>query len=127
MGRFIPYYPNPVDFLEHLLPNQRDLALNSWNFDPVNHQVTFYLSSTQVVAHCPQCNFPTARVHSSYERTLKDLPVVQFALTLVLAVCKFFCLNEACPQRIFTERLPTVVAPWARRTLRYADHLKAMS
>lgn len=44
----------------------------------------------------------------------------------MLAVCKFFCLSDLCPRRIFTERLPTVVAPWAKRTTRYSDSLKAM-
>jgi hypothetical protein len=29
-------------------------------------------------------------------------------------------------RRIFTERLPTVVAPWARRTLRLAQRLGAL-
>jgi transposase len=45
----------------------------------------------------------------------------------VLTVCKVFCLNETCPRQIFTERLPKIVAPWARRTIRYADHLKAIA
>jgi len=35
-----------------------------------------------------------------------------------LRVRKWFCRNRACPRRIFTERLPTIAAPWARRTLR---------
>ena len=115
-----------MELLQHLLPSQTDLALNGWDCDPANHQVTLNLASTQVVAHCPLCNSPTHRVHSRYERTLKDLPLVQFSLTILLQVCKFFCLNQNCPRRIFTERLPHIVAPWARRTARYTEHLKAM-
>jgi transposase len=79
------------------------------------------------MAHCPLCHCPTHRVHSRYERTLKDLPVVQFRLIIILLVGKFFCLNNTCPRRIFTERLPAVVAAWARRTARYTDRLKAMA
>ena len=79
-----------------------------------------------MIAHCPLCQAPTGRVHSRYQRTLRDLPLVQFSLTLLLEVCKFFCLNEACQRRIFTERLPSLVAPWARRTARYPKHLIAM-
>jgi transposase len=30
------------------------------------------------------------------------------------------------PRQIFTERLPAVAAPWARRTLRLAQHLSAL-
>jgi transposase len=40
---------------------------------------------------------------------------------LQLRVRKWFCRNRHCRRRIFTERLPTVVAPWARRTLRLAQ------
>ena len=39
---------------------------------------------------------------------------------------KFFCANQAYQRRIFTERLPDVAAPWARRTLRLADSLLAV-
>jgi transposase len=45
---------------------------------------------------------------------------------LQLRVRKWFCRNRACPRRIFTERLPTVAAPWARRTLRLAQRLVAL-
>ncbi len=87
-------------------------------------QILLKLSSTQAVAHCPLCHSPTQRVHSRYERTLKDLPVAQFCLKIILSVCKFFCRNDACPRQIFTERLAAVVAPWARRTARFTEHLK---
>jgi hypothetical protein len=41
-------------------------------------------------------------------------------------VRKWFCCNRACPRRICTARLPTVAAPWARRTLRLAQRLVAL-
>jgi len=41
-----------------------------------------------------------------------------------LRVRKFFCPNRHCKRRIFTERLPQVVAPWARRTRRLARALE---
>jgi transposase len=39
---------------------------------------------------------------------------------------KWFCPNRSCRRRIFTERLPTIAAPWARRTLRLAQRLLAL-
>ena len=36
------------------------------------------------------------------------------------------CANVQCPRRIFTERLPEVVAPWARRTRRLVAWLIAI-
>src|SRR5262249_21814601 len=38
---------------------------------------------------------------------------------------KVFCDQPTCPCQIFTERLPTVAAPCARRTLRLAQRLRA--
>ena len=43
-----------------------------------------------------------------------------------LRVRKWFCRNRRCRRRIFTERLPTIAAPWARRTLRLAQRLIAL-
>ena len=116
-----------MELIQHLLPSQTNLSLQSWNLDTTVQQITLNVSSTQIMAHCPLCHCPTHRVHSRYERTLKDLPVVQFHLIIILVVGKFFCLNDSCPRRIFTERLPAVVAAWARRTARYTDRLKAMA
>jgi transposase len=45
---------------------------------------------------------------------------------LEVQVRKFFCDNQACQRRIFTERLPDVAKPWARRTLRLAESLLAV-
>jgi len=45
---------------------------------------------------------------------------------LQLRVRKWFCRNRSCHRRIFTERLPTIAAPWARRTLRLAQRLVAL-
>jgi transposase len=38
-----------------------------------------------------------------------------------------FCHNRRCPRRIFTERLPGLVAPWARCTVRLMAHLLAIA
>jgi hypothetical protein len=44
-----------------------------------------------------------------------------WAVRLELHTRRFFCQNNECPRRIFTERLPTVVAPYARRTMRLTE------
>jgi transposase len=64
------------------------------------------------------CQFPTRRIHSRYQRIVSDLPWAHYRVVLQLSVRKFFCANGRCSRRIFTERLPGVVAPWARRTER---------
>jgi transposase len=57
---------------------------------------------------------------------LADLPWSGYRVTWQLRVRKLFCHNRRCPRRIFTERLPGLAAPWARRTLRLTARLLAM-
>lgn len=115
-----------MNFLQHLLPNQAQLQLKHWSVDSINQRLTLTVSTVQPVAHCPICETSTHRVHSRYERTLQDLPCSSYTVTLLLQVRKFFCVNSACKRRIFTERLPEVTTPWARRTVRLAEQLVAI-
>jgi transposase len=83
--------------------------------------ITLELSVTQQTAACPLCAQPARRVHSRYCRTVADLPWADRPVRIHLQVRRFFCDNLDCQRTIFTERLPTVVAPWARRTQRLAS------
>lgn len=48
-------------------------------------------------------------------------------MKLVLNVRKFFCQISSCKRRIFTERLPEVVAPYSRATERLTMLLRAIA
>ena len=76
------------------------------------------MTSTQQVVPCPVCAVFTPRVHSRYTRLLAELPWGTARVPWQLRVRKFVCTNAQCARRIFTERLPGVMAPWARRTQR---------
>ena len=112
-----------MDFPGLLLPTQSELKLESLTLNPASDLITLHLVSTQTTARCPLCHHPTQRVHSHYQRTLKDLTWANYQITLHLHLHKFFCGNAACHRRIFTERLPTLTVPWARRTNRLASQL----
>src|SRR5215468_612215 len=102
------------------------LRLEACDVDAPTAQITLRVQSTQTNAPCPLCATPARRIHSDYGRTLADLPWAQYRVCLQLRVRKWFCRNRACHRRIFTERLPTIAAPWARRTLRLAQRLLAL-
>jgi transposase len=106
-----------------LLPDATVLRLEACAVDATTAQITLRVQSTQTSAPCPLCATPARGIHSDYGRTLADLPWAQYRVSLRLRVRKWFCRNRSCPRRIFTERLPTVAAPWARRTLRLAQRL----
>src|SRR5215469_50225 len=67
---------------------------------------------------CPVGGIPSSRIHSRYARMVLDLPWHGVPMRLRLHVCRFFCDVPTCPRAIFAERLPDVVAPYARRTTR---------
>ena len=109
-----------------MLPDATTLRLHACAVDDATAQITLRVRSTQTSVPCPRCAVPAQRIHSHYARTLADLPWAQYRVCLQLRVRKWFCRNRSCPRRIFTERLPTVAAPWARRTLRLAQRLVAL-
>src|SRR5262249_7647061 len=46
---------------------------------------------------------------------------------LHVSVRRFFCDNPSCPHRVFSERFPDLVAPYARRTDRLSQLLQVVS
>lgn len=72
-------------------------------------------------APCPSCKTFSSRSHGSYGRRLADLAWQGLPVRLAVRVRRFLCLASACPRRTFTESLPSVAAPRARRTQRMAD------
>jgi transposase len=79
------------------------------------------VETTSAEAICPLCQCHCERVHSRYIRHAADLPWAGWAVRLELHVRRFFCHHQACERQIFTERLPGVVAPYARCTRRLTD------
>src|SRR4051812_2948019 len=118
-----------MELLSCLLPDSTSLHPVSWHLDPHldPDQATAALSliSQQPAPECPLCHVAARRLHSRYERA--DLPWAGWTVRLELGVRKLFCDNPDCGRRIFTERLPGVVAPWARRTLRLGKRLTTVA
>jgi transposase len=85
--------------------------------------ITATVTTTSKEARCPLCACSSDKVHSRYIRVLADLPWMSCAMRLVVHTRRFFCLNPDCQRKIFTERLPNVVNPYAHRTLRLAEVL----
>ena len=100
-----------MDLLSCLLPDSTSLHAVSWHIDPKQTAAALSLISRQPAPECPLCHVAATRLHSRYERTLADLPWAGWTVRLELGVRKLFCDNPDCGRRIFTERLPGVVAP----------------
>jgi transposase len=86
--------------------------------------ITLVVKTTVPAAECPRCGRGSARVHSRYLRRVAVLPWHGVAVMLELHTRRFRCQNGLCTQHIFCERLPRVVAHYARRTVRLVAALE---
>lgn len=102
-----------------LLPDPTCLHLQL--LDGSSSAITAVVTTTCQETECPLCRKLSARIHSRYVRKVADLPWMGCEVRLELHVRRFFCPNQECTQQIFTERLPSVVAPYARHTTRLAE------
>jgi hypothetical protein len=105
-----------------LLPKAPSLGLEDVAINA--RMVSLSVASTCPSASCPVCGHKTARLHSHYRRTVADLPWGGRSVKLSLLVKRFRCSTPECPRRIFAERLPSVVAPYARKTTRLREVLR---
>jgi hypothetical protein len=112
-----------MELFAHVLPQASLLHLETWHLDTTTAQVTLQVQSMQTLVPCPVCRFPTRRIHRRDGRPVADLPWAPWRVVLHLQVRKFCCAKGRCSRRIFTERRPGVVAPWARRTARRLEWL----
>lgn len=115
-----------MELLPYLLPLGDSLQVRELRIEREDQLVTVKLEAIAPDCPCPSCRLPAERIHSHYQRTVADLPWADLIVRLHLLVRKFFCDNSACPRKIFTERLPSLVAPSARRSLRLMQQQQQM-
>jgi transposase len=111
-------------FSSPLLPLPTGLEIVT--IETIDDLLRVQVASTKQRAYCPLCSCPAERRHSHYTRVVADLPCTGFRVQLTLHVRKFFCQSVDCSRKIFTERLPAFVEPWARMTVRLRQALEAL-
>jgi zinc-finger of transposase IS204/IS1001/IS1096/IS1165 len=90
------------------------------------NEVSITVIATHPTSCCPLCRHPSSSIHSRYRRTVRDAPCGGRRVQLALYVRKFFCRNPLCERKVFTERLPDLVRPWAKMTIRYCQQLTSI-
>jgi transposase len=110
--------------ITELLPPTRGIRLTEVTVQDASVQLQ--LTAIAPTASCPDCAVPSSSIHSRYQRRLTDLPWGSLVVHLRLTVRKFLCRNRVCGRRIFTERLPELVAAYGRKTHRLVTILRAI-
>jgi hypothetical protein len=100
-----------------LVPDATEVALECLKVAGPG-QLLMLLRSVRSGSACPGCGTFSSRVHSRYLRKLSDLPWEGLPVRVQLRTRRFFCVRPECSQTIFTERLPSTVMRYGRRTCR---------
>ena len=101
-----------MSLLTKVFPQLKHFHLD--DIDITGDTLSISATAKKASARCPLCGRRSRSVHSWYARTVSDLPVSRTVVVLRLRVRRFFCRIPSCPRRIFTERLPELVAPHGR-------------
>ena len=86
---------------------------NNYRLDAFRNKadkIVFEISSEISTANCPYCGKESKRIHSRYQREVQDLPIQGKKVVLLVSTRKFFCDNDTCCKRTFSERHPFVDA-----------------
>ncbi len=101
---------NPANFLPHLKGLRFD------HVEIAERRITLTVTAIRATAACPLCQHRSKTVHSSYTRTVADLPWSGMTVSLCVQTRRFACPVESCERKIFCERLTRFVAVYGRRT-----------
>ncbi len=101
------------------------------NLEYINHEViedTIYIKikSTKEKAYCPDCNTVSKRIHSRYQRSFQDLPISGKKSVIILNNRKFFCKNQDCNRRTFSEKFD-FIEDKAKKTKRLENEIINLS
>jgi transposase len=78
--------------------------------------VTFRVRAKASSGECPACRRCSSRVHARYQRQLSDLPLGGRRVQVIVHIRRFKCVNPRCGQSTFSEQIPGLTTPFARRT-----------
>nr|WP_306943047.1 ISL3 family transposase [Streptomyces phaeochromogenes] len=74
-------------------------------------------------AACPGCGCWAGRIHSSYLRFPRDLPIAGKLVVVSLRVRRFVCAEDCCPRKTFAEQAPGLTRRFGGRTERLRSTL----
>jgi len=84
------------------------------------------MAITRPVATCPVCGKVSNKVRSYYKRAVRDLAWCGIPVVIQLTARRFACIDTACKQQVFCERIPELVPAYARRTARFTETLSIL-
>ncbi len=102
-------------------------GLDTISVSEATDELQIRVVSNRAFSLCPLCSIPSHALPSYYRSKPADLPCTGRPIRLLLTVRKFFCRNTSCPRKVFAERLPELIEPASRLTIRMREALQTWS
>ena len=101
------------------------------NLDYLEHEMTgdeaiIYVASNRKICNCPYCGTASMRIHSRYEKSFQDLPILGRKTKIIIENRKFFCDNAECGFTTFAERFD-FLAQKGKKTRRLIEKIVDVS
>ena len=107
MDEFIKELDADLDYLEHEITAD---------------EVILYVASNRKSCRCPYCGYTSMRIHSRYEKSFQDLPIMGKKTKVIIENRKFFCDNPDCTFTTFAERFD-ILEQNGKKTKRLIDKI----
>jgi transposase len=111
--------------LGDLLPHLRDLMVEK--IDCTLSAVVIRARCWPSQAACPACGTWSSRVHGSYVRQVRDLPLGGRPVLIHLAMRRFVCMNVACKKVTFAGQADGLTARYQRWSVPLAGLLSQIA
>ena len=108
-----------------LLPHLRDLIVEK--IDCTLSAVVIRARCWPSQAACPACGTWSSRVHGSYVRQVRDLPLGGRPVLIHLAMRRFVCMNVACTKVTFAGQVDGLTARYQRWSVPLAGLLSQIA
>lgn len=103
-----------------------DIGLDYIGHEMNEEGIKIYVISNRAEAVCPYCRKASTKVHSYYQRSFQDLPVMGRKTTIVIKNRKLFCHNPECAHKTFAERFD-FLSPNGKKTKRLINKIVDIS
>jgi len=90
-------------------------------------QITIRLKSQKHSHKCHKCGEEMTSYHGTYIRTVQDLPILGKKVILKINAYEYYCQNDECPIKSFTEDYEGFIGKSERMTHRCEELIKAVA
>lgn len=104
-----------------LLPASAKITVDSLRIEPTFVELRIRGSSASACCTC--CGTRSTRVHSRYERIIRDLPWRGTPVRIRFIARRFFCDRAGCGRKLFAEQIDELVERRGRATRRFDAQL----